>query len=316
MQREPFDSSPMQRTLALAWRAAPTDATILISGENGTGKSTLAVTLHRKSERRDGPFVTVTCPCLQAQLLESELFGHVRGAFTGAIRDTEGKVAAATGGTLLLDEVGDLPPEVQPKLLRLLQERAYERVGDHVSQHADIRVIATTNRNLAREVQAGRMREDLYYRLNVIQLEVPPLRERKEEIMAIAEAVLEELRGRMRRRVLGFTPSSHEILREYAWPGNVRELRNTIERAAVLSPGPWLDLAEVLEPVPAELAVLPRVGARVSLTEITDLHIREVIARSASYEEAARVLGINKSTLYRWRRRFTAKPLARSLSCA
>src|SRR5690606_17474403 len=196
----------------------------------------------------------------------------------------------------------DLPAEVQPKLLRLLQERTYERVGDHVSQHADIRVIATTNRNLAREVQAGRMREDLYYRLNVIQLEVPPLRERTDEIMTIAEAVLEEMRSRLRRRLLGFSPASRDILCAYSWPGNVRELRNTIERAAVLSPGPWLDLAAVLEPAPSELTSLPQLGSRVSLHEITDVHIREVVAHSSSYEEAARVLGINKSTLYRWRR--------------
>lgn len=297
----------MERTLDLARRAAPTDATVLITGENGTGKSTLAMTIHRNSPRRQRPFVTVSCPCLQPQLLESELFGQMRGAFTGAIRDTDGKVAAAAGGTLLLDEVSDLPPQVQPKLLRLLQERCYERVGDHVTQRADIRVIATTNRDLAREVRAGRMREDLYYRLNVIRLEVPPLRERKEEIMAIAEAVLAELSARLQRPLHGFTPAACESLRAHSWPGNVRELRNTIERAAVLSSGRWLDLGGLLEPPPNGLVPLPAPGSRVSLEEISNLHIRAVIARSANLAEAAQVLGINKSTLYRWRCRQIAE---------
>jgi NtrC-family two-component system response regulator AlgB len=301
----------MQRTLELAQRAAPTDATVLITGENGTGKSSLAADIHRASARRDHPFVTVTCPCLQPQLLESELFGHVRGAFTGAIRDTEGKVAAAAGGTLLLDEVSDLPAPVQPKLLRLLQERTYERVGDHVTQHADIRVIATTNRDLAQEVRHGRMREDLYYRLNVIRLDVPPLRERRDEIMAIAEAVLAELRERLQRPLHGFSPAARELLCSHSWPGNVRELRNTLERAAVLATGPWLDLAEVIEPAPASLVTLPPIGSPVSVQQLTDLHIGEVIARSSNLAEAARVLGINKSTLYRWRCRHGAAPAAR-----
>ncbi|HEU5079554.1 MAG TPA: sigma-54 dependent transcriptional regulator [Opitutaceae bacterium] len=297
-------SPVMQRMLDVAWRVAPTPASVLILGENGTGKNVLAHAIHARSDRSDKAFVTVHCPCLQEQLLESELFGHVKGSFTGAVSDTTGKVAAAAGGTLFLDEIGDLPLSIQPKLLRLLQERKYERVGETTPRSADIRVIAATNRDLQAEVKAGRFREDLYYRLNVVSVEVLPLRERVEDIVHTAEYFLRNMAVSLSREFRGFSPMACEMLRNYRWPGNVRELRNAVERAAILSDREILDVADFPQLVSTSQMAGPRVGEFVSVSNIVEEHIRLVVSRAASLEHAARILQIDRSTLYRKRKRW------------
>jgi NtrC-family two-component system response regulator AlgB len=296
-----------RRTLELAHRAARSNAAILIQGETGTGKSLLASEIHQNSAIRRAPFVTVNCPCLNQELLESELFGHVRGAFTGAVQDTMGKVAAADGGTLFLDEIGDLPLVLQPKLLRLLQEKQYERVGEATSRRADVRIVAATNRDLKREVLAGRFREDLYYRLNVVAIEVPALRGRAAQIMSAATSFLETVSAQIGRTVPHFSPEVRQLLESYAWPGNFRELRNVVERAAILSTGSILEV----EDFPALLAPagqpVYQVGGAVSLRALENAHIQMVVASCGSLEEAARILEIDKSTLYRKRRQLESR---------
>jgi two-component system, NtrC family, response regulator AlgB len=291
------DSPSMQTVIDMAFKAANSNATVLILGESGTGKSVLARAMHARSPRKGAAFVTVSCPSLSRELLESELFGHVKGAFTGALADTAGKVAAADGGTLLLDEIGDLPVEIQSKLLRLLQEREYERVGEAKPRRANVRVISATNRDLAHAVQEGRFREDLYYRLNVISLRLPPLRERLQDLERIAKRHLEFFAHRAGKQFRGFSQAALETMRSYSWPGNLRELRNLIERAVILGGGDEVgadDLAEIIQ-VRSEL----RVGGRVTLEEIENEHMRRVIANSRTIDEAATVLGIDPATLYR-----------------
>ncbi len=301
------NDEPAHHTLQLAVRAANSHAAILILGETGTGKTLLAQTIHQHSPIRQRPFVTVNCPCLNHELLESDLFGHVRGAFTGAVQDTWGKVAAADGGTLFLDEIGDLPMSLQPKLLRLLQEKQYERVGEVASRTANVRIIAATNRDLKREVAAGRFREDLFYRLNVIAIDVPPLRSRPLQIMGAAEAFLEAICQQLGKVVPGFTVEARRMLEGYPWPGNLRELRNVVERAAILSTGSVLEVGDF----PALLTQAPvsrcQIGGAISLQALENAHIQMVVANSASLEEAARILAIDKSTLYRKRKQMEAR---------
>jgi NtrC-family two-component system response regulator AlgB len=294
----------MARLLELARRVAPRDAVVLLRGENGTGKGVLARALHGWSERASGPFVTVSCPSLSAELLESELFGHARGAFTGAVRDVAGKVAAAEGGTMFLDEIGDLPLSLQPKLLRFLQERRYERVGETKTRTADARLIAATNRDLESAVAAGAFREDLFYRLNVVELLLPPLRERL-DIESLANHLLAFFARQTGRNLTSFSPEAASALRTHTWPGNLRELRNTVERAAILAEGPVVGLADLPERVVdgrQSNASTLELGGPWTLDEIEVEHIRRVLARSASLDAAAKTLGIDPSTLYRKRK--------------
>jgi NtrC-family two-component system response regulator AlgB len=292
--------SPAMRALVeTARRAAETDATILLTGESGTGKGVLARAIHAWSPRAERPFVVVPCPSLPAELLESELFGHARGAFTGATETTFGRVAQAEGGTLFLDEAGDLPLALQPKLLRFLQDHEYERVGDPVTRRADVRIVAATNQDLKALVGAGRFREDLYYRLNVFPLEVPPLRRRQEDVIPLANAALLQFARRYGRRVARLGPNAAASLLAHDWPGNVRELENAIERAVILSQGEELG---ALSPGPPGQPPAPAAGGELTLAELDEAHVRRVLARSASLDEAARILGIDPSTLYRKRR--------------
>lgn len=294
----------MRQAVELAYQVAPSEATVLLRGESGTGKGVLARAIHERSPRAAGPFVIVHCPSLSSELLESELFGHVRGAFTGAVQDTEGKVAAAEGGSLFLDEIGDLPLAVQPKLLRLLQDRCYERVGETKTRIANVRIVAATNRDLAAEVAAGRFREDLYYRLNVIEIELPPLRRRPHDILPLARHLLTFFARQMGKAVRSFTPEVEAALPRHTWPGNVRELRNAIERGVILATGDTLDRIHLPGQVGNPPATRVEVGGLLTLDDLEAEHIRAVLARSASLEEAAATLGIDPSTLYRKRKRY------------
>ena len=299
--REPI----MRQALEVAFKAAPSEATVLLRGESGTGKGVLARAVHARSARAAGPFVTVHCPSLSAELLESELFGHARGAFTGAVQDTVGKVAAAAGGTLFLDEIGDLPTPLQPKLLRLLQERRYERVGETRTRACDVRILAATNRDLAAAVAAGAFREDLLYRLNVIEVVMPPLRQRREDIAALADHLLRFFARQAGKPLAGFTEEARAALLRYAWPGNVRELRNAIERGVILASGQEVGLADLPAQVGASLPVgTAEIGGDVTLEALEAEHIRRVLTRIPTMEQAATVLGIDPSTLYRKRKRY------------
>jgi len=293
----------VQSAVQIAFKAAETPATLLLLGPSGTGKSVLAREIHKRSAQRDAAFVTVSCPSLSRELLDSDLFGHVRGAFTSAVADSVGKVAAAEGGTLFLDEIGELPLEIQPKLLRLLQEREYERVGEARPRRANVRLIAATNRNLAGEVQAGRFREDLYYRLNVISITLPGLRERPGDLPRFADEYRRFFSARLGKRITGFSAAVSSAFASYAWPGNLRELRNVVERAVILAAGATIEQADL----PEEFGVRPNpsvtVGSRVTLEVLESEHIRRVLSLSRNLDEAARTLGIDPATLYRKRQK-------------
>ncbi|HLJ09604.1 MAG TPA: sigma-54 dependent transcriptional regulator [Planctomycetaceae bacterium] len=298
------DDPAMRQALEVAFRAAPTEATMLLRGESGTGKGVLGRAIHARSQRASAPFVTVNCPSLSAELLEGEMFGHVRGAFTGAVQDTVGKVAAAEGGTLFLDEIGELPLGLQPKLLRLLQEKRYERIGETRTRTCDVRIVAATNRDLQAAVAAGQFRDDLWYRLNVIEVVLPPLRQRRNDISALAEHLLGFFARQTGKPGLAFTEEALSALLRYPWPGNVRELRNAIERGVILAMESQIGLADLPAQVGATFppgAIEP--GSAVTLDQMEAEHIRRVLANSATMDEAATVLGIDPSTLYRKRKR-------------
>ena len=295
----------MRTVLDLAYKTAASHASVILLGESGTGKSVLARDIHQHSRRADRPFVTVSCPSLSRELLESELFGHAKGAFTGAVADTRGKVDAASGGTLYLDEIGDLPLEIQPKLLRLLQEHEYERVGETQTRRADVRVISSTNRDLAQAIKEGKFREDLYYRLNVVALLLPPLRERPHDLERLAMAHLRFFARQSGKLITDFGPEAKVAMRRYPWPGNLRELRNAIERAVILCPGPKIEGEHLSGIIARPAPERPlEVGGSVTLAELTDEHIRRVLARTARLEDAAVILGIDLATLYRRRRKW------------
>src|SRR5581483_5625824 len=301
-----FTTPAMREVMDVLLRAAKTPASILIMGESGTGKSVVARAIHDQSHLADKPFITVSCPSLSKELLESELFGHVKGSFTGAIKDHWGKVKAATGGTLFLDEIGDLPMEIQPKLLRLLQEREYERLGENVIRTADIRVIAATNRDLRKRITEGAFREDLYFRLNVIAVEMPPLRNRQGDLLRFADHYLKHFSAQCGRVFQGFSEPAATRLRSYAWPSNLRELRNAIERAVILAKREKIDS----EDLPLDQSAtgqsagpLPQPGEFVSLEKLEELHVRKVLERTGSVAEAAKILGIDDATIYRKRKK-------------
>jgi len=305
-----FTTPAMREVMEILLRAAKTPASILIFGESGTGKSVAARTVHEKSHLADKPFVTVSCPSLSKELLESELFGHVKGSFTGAIKDHWGKVKAAEGGTLFLDEIGDLPTEIQPKLLRLLQEREYERLGENVTRTANLRVIAATNRDLKKRVAEGLFREDLYFRLNVIAVEMPPLRSRDDDLIRFAEHYEKFFAEQCARNLAGLSPEAVACIRAYSWPGNLRELRNAIERAVILTKHEMLfpeDFpAELRGQNPAAIAAgekLPQTGSLISLEKLEEAHLRKVLEQTPSLTEAAEILGIDQATLYRKRKK-------------
>jgi NtrC-family two-component system response regulator AlgB len=290
----------MQLVIETARKAASSEAVLLLLGESGTGKSVLARTIHHWSARAAKPIAVVPCGAIPADLLESELFGHARGAFTGAVKDSPGRIAFCEGGTLFLDEIGDMAAPVQAKLLRFIEDREYERLGEATPRKADVRIIAATNADLETRVTDGRFREDLYYRLNVISLNVPPLRERVEDIMSIAKAFLTYFCRVNHKSILGFTDEAIETLNSYPWPGNVRELRNAIERAVILGSGQQIGQNDLPDNV-APGGATPAIGDMVPLSTIEELHIRRVMAHTSSLQEAADVLGIDQATL--WRRR-------------
>ncbi len=311
-------SSNFAAFLQTVLRAAASDSVVLLRGESGTGKTVLARWIREQSKRANRPFVTVHCPMLSSELMSSTLFGHKKGAFTGAVADAVGKVEAAEGGTLFLDEVADLTPDAQARLLRFLHDRRYERLGESVERKADVRLVAASNRSLEDEVKAGRFREDLFFRLNVIALTVPPLRERREDILPLASHYLRFFERRQGRSHLSFSGRCEEGIASYRWPGNLRELRNAVERAVILSPASVLELQDLglqtkamgefeqLPPGPASSSNggPPVLGQDFSIEEIEREHIAQVVTRVASFEAAARVLSIDPTTLQRKRKRY------------
>lgn len=305
-----FTNPAIRGAMDVLMRAAKTPASILILGESGTGKTVAARVVHQNSHLTDKPFVTVSCPSLSKELLESELFGHVKGSFTGAIKDHWGKVRAADGGTLFLDEIGDLPMEIQPKLLRLLQEREYERLGENVTRQANVRIIAATNRDLKKRVAEGAFREDLYFRLNVIAVEMPSLRMLDSDIVRFAEHYAKFFAAQCARKVEGFSPEAIASIRAYPWPGNLRELRNSIERAVIMAKHEKIvpadfpsEMSHGNSGAPPDGNNAVQVGSLISLEKLEEIHLRKVLERTPSLTEAAQILGIDQATLYRKRKK-------------
>nr|WP_217917368.1 MULTISPECIES: sigma-54-dependent Fis family transcriptional regulator [unclassified Myxococcus] len=293
-------SEAMQRIINLARRGAKVDSTVLVTGESGVGKERIARLIHDESGRAHKAFVAVNCAAVTESLLESELFGHVRGAFTGATHDRAGLFEAAHGGTLFLDEVGEVPPSMQAKLLRVLQEREVRRVGENASRKVDVRLVAATNRELAEEVRQGRFRQDLYYRLRVIELKIPPLRERRDDVLPLARLLLAEAAERLGRRVSGLSPDAADQLLRYAWPGNVRELGNAMERAVALCEGPRVERDDLPEEVRAAPPSLVPTGNPQRLEDMEKHYILAVLAQNGGNRaRTAEQLDIGVATLYR-----------------
>lgn len=294
------ESPVIRRLLTFISRVAPHDTTVLITGESGTGKELIARALHQKSSRHDRPFVAVNCAALTETLVESELFGHEKGAFTGAIAQKKGRFELAQHGTIFLDEVGELTPGLQPKLLRVLQERVFERVGGTQAYPLDVRVIAATNRELAEDVREGRFREDLYHRLNVVTLDSPALRDRKEDIPLLAQHFLQRSATRCKRPVLGLSKEAEEMIMHYSWPGNVRELENAMERAVVFGLTEWVlpeDLPEsLLESAPRDASA--KFHLSVQQTK-RDSIIDAYVQANGDYKQAAKILGLHPNYLLR-----------------
>jgi transcriptional regulator with PAS, ATPase and Fis domain len=296
-------SQAMQSVFELAKTAARSNSTILVLGESGSGKEVLARAIHSESPRAEGPFVAVSCAALTETLLESELFGHEKGSFTGATARRKGKFEAAHGGTLFLDEVGDIGPKLQLDLLRVLEERKFHRVGGNEQIEVDVRIIAATNRDLRRASAEGKFREDLFYRLNVIPVLIPPLRQRKEDVPLLVEHFVERLSVEMKRRIDGVSADAMAGLTAHDWPGNVRELRNVLERGAVVATGPVIQLADL--GLPAKADAPPRPGTLASLEEVEKRHVSAVLAHAGgNVSQSARILGIDRVTLYNKMRKY------------
>jgi DNA-binding NtrC family response regulator len=305
-----FADPKMQELLALVHAIADTLATVLITGESGTGKSLLAHYLHDHSPRRDGPFVKISCGSLAETLLESELFGHVRGAFTGAIRDKKGKFEEAHGGTIFLDDVNSASPTLQVKLLRVLQEKVIERVGGNAPIQVDVRIITATNASLQEAVAHQEFREDLYYRINVVSLTVPPLRERLRDIEPLIQHFIGQFNREHHRRVKGISADALQLCLQHPWPGNVRELENVIERAVILTPGEFI-IPESLPPplMEAGAPALPAPSGDLTLEEALDRAERQILLSTLercnwSRQLSAKVLGVSRTTLFNKMRRF------------
>ncbi|OGW84783.1 MAG: hypothetical protein A3C35_03410 [Omnitrophica bacterium RIFCSPHIGHO2_02_FULL_46_11] len=305
------EDSKMQKIYSLIQAISDTDTTVLLQGESGTGKGMIAQAIHYSDPtRKDGPYIEVSCGAIPRELLESELFGHVKGAFTSAIRDRIGRFELADGGTIILDEIDALPPYLQVKLLRVLQQKVFERVGDTKTIRVNVRIIAATNRNLQEAITRGNFREDLYYRLNVITIHVPPLRERKEDIPTLIQYFLKMFSERMRRNVTGISKQAMKALMDYDWPGNIRELENFLERAVVLSQSDILDLNVFPENFAksTENMNIPSSNEG-ALKEILKDPEKKIIVRAleqASWnrKKAAAVLKINRTTLYNKMKQF------------
>ena len=293
----------MQRAIALARQVADSDAVILLRGPSGTGKNLFARSIHQWSRRSQKPFTVISCPSLSDDLLERELFGYAKGAFPGAVRDNPGKVFLCEGGTLFLDEIGVLPLSIQPKLLRFIQDREYERVGEQQTRKADVRIIAATNSELETGVKEGRFRDDLFYRLNGIQIELPPLAGRPDDVEQLACTMLKFFAAQNHKILDGFADNAMLALRTYVWPGNIRELRNVIERAVILSKAGLVSE----EHLPANIFIKAqpvRLGDPLTIDVIEETHIRRILASAKSLQDAADILGIDQATLWRKRKQY------------
>lgn len=298
-------SESMRRTIDLAGRMASVDSSILISGESGVGKEKFARLIHDSSSRVGRPFIAINCGALTESLLESELFGYVKGAFTDAVCDRVGLFEAANGGTLFLDEVGDLPYPMQVKLLRVLEEREIRRIGDSLARPVNIRLLSATNKNLSKEVEHGRFRQDLYYRLRVIELKVPPVRERTDDIFALASHFAESMVSHSGREPVTFSPEAVQRMKSYSWPGNVRELRNAVEYALALSASNRIELADLPEEL-QQYSTGDTQDRFLSLASVEKEHILKVLATvQGNKAQAAQLLGIGNATLYRKLKRFS-----------
>jgi NtrC-family two-component system response regulator AlgB len=293
----------LRRELDTAFRAAASNATILLLGESGTGKEVLARAIHADSPQAHAPLVTVRCPSVSAESIAGELFGQVRGASGGAVCDTPGRVQSASGGILFLDEIGDLPLAVQPKLLRLLEEQRYQRVGETGTRVANVRLLAATGHDLEADVAAGRFRRDLFYQLSAISITLPPLRQRKADILPLARHLLAFFARQRGKPIASFTPEAEAALLACSWPGNARELRAAIERALIFATGPAIGLEDLSSPIIKPPRRPIEVGAAVTLEQLEAEHIRQILSNSATLEDAAKVLGIDPSTLFRKRKR-------------
>jgi DNA-binding NtrC family response regulator len=297
-------SPKMQAVLALVERVAPTNSTVLLGGESGVGKDLIARAIHQHSNRASGPFIKINSTAIPENLLESELFGYEKGAFSGATGSKPGKFELADKGTLFLDEIGDVPPAIQVKLLRVLQEREFERLGGTKTLKVDVRLIAATNRDLRAALEDGTFREDLYYRLNVVAIDIPPLRDHKEDIPALANFFLEKFARESGKPIRGITPAAMKLLLDFYWPGNVRELENIIERGVTLSAGSTLDVADIHldPPSPRALAGAPAVlPAGMTLDQWEDEAIREALKQAnGNKSQAARGLGLSRNA-FRYR---------------
>jgi NtrC-family two-component system response regulator AlgB len=286
----------MIELLDLAARVAESSISILIEGESGTGKELVAHYVHRKSDRAEKPFVKVNCAAIPEQLLESELFGHVRGAFTGALKDRQGRFEMADGGTIFLDEIGELSSSIQSKLLRVLQTKDFERVGENVTRTVDVRIISATNRNLDEALKEGNFREDLFYRLNGVRIKLPPLRERPEDVPFLIHHFLKKF---SKEKNIEIVPDADKALKIYRWSGNVRELENVIERAALLSVNGVIEMSNL----PEEIRTASEPKA-LSLEEAEKVQIKKVLQIAKDYDEAAHILGVDRKTLLNKRKKF------------